>query len=316
MISFIVIGKNEEKHLKSCFESIFKVIEGCNLEENEIIYVDSNSIDNSLAIAKSVDINVTLKITQNESPAAGRNLGAKYAKGEYLFFIDGDMVLSESLCAKFFKKKKPLYDFLTGFFICVDEDSNKTIQYKPNKEVESTIDSNGCFIIKKEIWEELGGMDIAFKKPAYEDYDFFVRCRKKKYSLKRLNSPMAYHNLVPYINVSRMWKEVLSGEKIFSRAYFYRKNIFNRFALKLLLRHEYSFLSLLFCAALISIFSVEICIVLHIIVLIFRSTLKSKLLFLRWINYLFYYIFRDFFLLLALVLYWPSRKEYLYEEVK
>ena len=77
MISFIVIGKNEGLRLKKCFESIHKAIDYDSIKNYEIIYVDSKSIDNSLALAKTFsDIKVFL-ITGENNAAIARNIGQK-----------------------------------------------------------------------------------------------------------------------------------------------------------------------------------------------------------------------------------------------
>ena len=63
MISFIIIGKNEGAKLKKCFTSIVKTINENNIDAYEVIYVDSNSTDNSIDIAKKYNIIKIFKIT-------------------------------------------------------------------------------------------------------------------------------------------------------------------------------------------------------------------------------------------------------------
>ena len=52
MISFIIIGKNEGWRLQKCLQSISYVVEQDAIVNYEIIYVDSQSTDNSIELAK------------------------------------------------------------------------------------------------------------------------------------------------------------------------------------------------------------------------------------------------------------------------
>ena len=87
-ISFVVIGRNEALNLDRCFESIKRV-------SSNIIFVDSNSDDDSLAIAKKHEVNKIVKLTSNHySASLGRSVGAELAVTDLIQFIDGDMELN------------------------------------------------------------------------------------------------------------------------------------------------------------------------------------------------------------------------------
>ena len=94
-ISFIVIGRNEGWKLTRCLKSIIELIKHNNLSSYEIIYVDSNSTDDSIRVAMSFnDINV-FRISGIFNAAIARNIGARESTGDVLFFIDGDMELNK-----------------------------------------------------------------------------------------------------------------------------------------------------------------------------------------------------------------------------
>lgn len=91
-LSIIVIGRNEALHIERCLRSSIKGIQ--NFPESEIIYVDSASTDNTVEIAKKFPIKIfQLKPDWPLSASAGRYIGTLHAKGDYLFFIDGDTLL-------------------------------------------------------------------------------------------------------------------------------------------------------------------------------------------------------------------------------
>ena len=86
IVSVIVTTKNEETHLENCLKSI----KSQSYKKIELIAVDNNSKDNTAEIAKKYT-----KLFFNKGPerSAQRNFGFKKSHGEYLLFVDADMVL-------------------------------------------------------------------------------------------------------------------------------------------------------------------------------------------------------------------------------
>ena len=92
-LSIIIIGRNASKTLDQCIRSINESIDNSSFKENEIIYVDSNSTDESVSIAKNANTRV-ISITSGQTTAAlGRYLGIKYSRFDTLAFIDSDMII-------------------------------------------------------------------------------------------------------------------------------------------------------------------------------------------------------------------------------
>lgn len=90
-VSFVVIGRNEEQHLAACLNSILQVRYAA--EQKEIIYVDNNSTDRSLEIARRFPITVVALTQQPSTPGLARNAGLQAASGEFVHFVDGDMTV-------------------------------------------------------------------------------------------------------------------------------------------------------------------------------------------------------------------------------
>ena len=86
-ISVIVPVYNTQEHISCCIEGLL----GQDYPKNnfEVILVDNNSTDNSVAIAKQYDGIKLLSETKQGSYAA-RNCGIKAATGNILAFIDSD----------------------------------------------------------------------------------------------------------------------------------------------------------------------------------------------------------------------------------
>lgn len=86
-LSIIIPAFNEEKYLPRLLESI----KNQDYQNFEIIVADANSKDRTAEIAKKYGC----KVTKGGLPAAGRNSGAKIAKGKLLLFLDADVILPQ-----------------------------------------------------------------------------------------------------------------------------------------------------------------------------------------------------------------------------
>ena len=86
-ISVIILVHNNETTIRKCLESIFvnKIL------PYEIIIVDNLSTDNSISIVQSFSYE-HFKIIHSKKNHIGyaRNIGLKYARGNYVMFIDAD----------------------------------------------------------------------------------------------------------------------------------------------------------------------------------------------------------------------------------
>lgn len=91
LLSIIIPIYNVERYIKDCLESI---VHQSAFEKCEVICVNDCSPDNSESIIKEYCdkySNVTLvSHNKNKKAGAARNTGVMYAKGEYVWFVDGD----------------------------------------------------------------------------------------------------------------------------------------------------------------------------------------------------------------------------------
>ena len=89
MISVIVPMYNAEEYIDACVESILAQ----TYKNFELIIIDDGSTDRSSLMIDSYTYNderVRIVHRENEGAAAARNIGLKYAKGDYICFIDAD----------------------------------------------------------------------------------------------------------------------------------------------------------------------------------------------------------------------------------
>ncbi len=91
-ISIVVIGRNESKNLPDCFQSIREM--DYPQDKLEIIYVDTDSVDDSPDIARQYGAKVFEEHSDFPTPGLARNRGLREAIYEIVHFVDGDMTVS------------------------------------------------------------------------------------------------------------------------------------------------------------------------------------------------------------------------------
>lgn len=87
-ISGLVITLNEEKNIRGCVNSLFKICD-------EVIVIDSNSIDKTVAIAQNLGAKVYTQPFMGDGPQ--RSFGIKYCKNDWILNLDADERLDDDL---------------------------------------------------------------------------------------------------------------------------------------------------------------------------------------------------------------------------
>lgn len=203
MVSFIVIGKNEGWRLEKCFNGIYAFVDAENITDYEVLYVDSNSTDDSIELSRRMGNEKTLLITGECNAAIARNIGAIEAKGDILFFIDGDMELLPGFWSSIEKDGRLVYPFVSGIEkdILHDKDWNY-LDTKIRRKYKEGIDkyevtTGGLFVIETDLWRKADGMDNRFKRS--QDLDFGFRLTKMGYKLCRKPQIWVNHYTRDYV---------------------------------------------------------------------------------------------------------------------
>lgn len=313
MISFIVIGKNEGWKLSKSIQSIFDSVKVSAIELYEIIYVDSNSNDDSISRAKKFKDVKVLRLSGTCNAGIARNVGAKLAKGKTLVFMDGDMQLIPTFISKIFSDSKGLINgFISSNWINYLYDKRDVLL---NKEVFLNITSDryesttgGFIIIDRNIWDKTGGFDE--RLIVNEDIDFGIRLDKMGVKLLRKKDIGFIHHTIAYLNKDRMWTELRLVGRFFSKSLLYKKHFFHLDTCKRFLRNEYSLFILVFLLISLVILPYRFTIYLifiYVSVLLIRSKFN--------INSLIYYLTRDVLVFVGFFLHQPKRALYQVESI-
>ncbi len=174
MISVIIPTLNEKKYLPFVLESLKKQ----NFNDYEIIVADAGSLDNTVSIAQKYGC----RIVKGGLPARGRNEGAKFARGEWLFFLDADAVLPE----KFFEKaleeiEKRKLDFAAFCLLPIGKKPFVRLTFNFYNWYIIMLEkilphASQGILVKRDIFLKVGGYDETIKLA--EDHDLARRAKK------------------------------------------------------------------------------------------------------------------------------------------
>ncbi len=125
LISVIVPVYNSEKYVNRCIDSILNQ----TYENLEVLLINDGSSDGSLKICEDwaeKDKRVKIVNEKNKGVSAARNLGIKYATGDYVGFVDNDDWLRPEMYEKMLELiEKEKADVAVCKFINVDEKYNR-----------------------------------------------------------------------------------------------------------------------------------------------------------------------------------------------
>lgn len=206
-VSVIVTTKNEELNIRACIESITSQ----SYRNIEIIVVDNKSSDATKSIAREYTKNV---LDKGPERSAQRNYGASKAKGEYLLFLDADMVLEKDVikeCVTKAENEKKVA-------LIIPEESFGVGYWAQCKALERSLYLGVDWIeaarfFCKEIFVKINGYDESLTGP--EDYDLPQRIKEMygSNSISRINA-FILHNEGRLSLGKSMQKKFYYGKKM------------------------------------------------------------------------------------------------------
>lgn len=176
IISIIIPTYNEEQHINRTIDSIECAIKH-TLLNYEIIVMDNGSTDQTVQLVQTR--NIPVFVVPNVFVGELRNIGAQYASGDILVFIDADVTLNENWGVELERileslKTNPLT--LTGAQVRVPPTSSWVARgwYTPVEHSSNPAGINtGHMITTRYLFTKLNGFDNSLETG--EDIDFSQR---------------------------------------------------------------------------------------------------------------------------------------------
>lgn len=196
-LSCVVIGRNEGEHLRRCLESIRAA--DYPADRLEIIYVDSDSTDSSVAVARDHADQIVVASLPGPLPGLARNLGWPRARHDLVHFIDGDTVVDPG----WFRRAVAAIGDRKTFCVFGRLEEMRphanlyhrayNFEWADPSPTGEPRTSGGNVLVRKADLEELGGFDPSLQ--AGEEPDLCTRARLRGQRLVCLDRPMARHDM-------------------------------------------------------------------------------------------------------------------------
>ncbi len=185
-VSVVIPTYNYGQFIKKAVESVLEQ----TLPISEIIVVDDGSTDDTEKIIKEFGDKIIYIKQQNLGVCAARNNGVKHSSGDFIVFHDADDILYPSKI----EKQVDIFseDPEIGFVHCgmreFNSETGETIQIHTEGEEgwiaeelllfeKPVIVGPGSIIIKRSVFDEVGGFDTGLKNG--EDWEFCYRVARK-----------------------------------------------------------------------------------------------------------------------------------------
>lgn len=199
-VSVIIITHNNYSIIKDCLDSITSQLSS----EDQLIVLDNNSTDGTYnLLQKNPYIDLLIKENINIGISKGRNKAASFAKNEYLFFVDSDMILHKGTIQSL---KKYNSDIIVGIYHNLGQGlvwyreikskylSKKNFVHCNYVTIENFYTMSGGFsAIKTNVFNELNGFDSFFDGATMEDIDFEIRALNKNKTIIITNRILGTH---------------------------------------------------------------------------------------------------------------------------
>jgi len=179
-LSVIVPVYNSAGYLRSCLEHLRQSTDS----DYECIVVDDGSTDQSAETAREFGARV-LQTGRRGGPAFARNLGAREATGEILFFIDADVCVYPHTLARVRAnfEQDPALTAVIGSYDDQPEAQDFLSLYRNlmhcyvhhRSRREACTFWSGCGAIRKSVFQEYSGFDESYDRPAIEDIELGYR---------------------------------------------------------------------------------------------------------------------------------------------
>lgn len=189
MVSIIVPVYNIEKYIKKCVESIL----GQTYRNFEVLLVDDGSTDASKKYCEEFekkDSRIRRIRKENGGLSSARNTGLDYARGDYIFFVDGDDYLEPGMLNSVMKEfeDRSVDAVIFGWYIEYGGHRKRgNYQYNegyiaPEEGIKLLLDRKGCQsfawnkVFRRQVWGTIKYPHGRFYEDIFTTWKLISRC--------------------------------------------------------------------------------------------------------------------------------------------
>ena len=210
-VSIIILTYNNLEYTQMCLRSIF---EKTNSPDYEIIVVDNASTDETPVFLEKLaneHPNVRLILNKvNEGFPRGNNIGAMGALGEYLVFLNNDVVVTKGWLSGLLRHlEDPSVGMVGPVTNASGNASRIPVDYQSLDGLEEfaqayTSSHAGqtfiidmlpfqCVVIRRRVFDEIGPLDEQFGMGMFEDDDYALRLKQRDYKILCAEDVFIHH---------------------------------------------------------------------------------------------------------------------------
>jgi glycosyltransferase involved in cell wall biosynthesis len=237
LISVIIPTCNRHQQLAYCLEALSPYVQVSATDLYEVIVTD-DGVDSAENLIREKYSFVHWVKGPAKGPAANRNHGASFAKGEWLIFVDDDCMAYNNLIhtyAVFFQSISEKIGAVEGAVVGTELRTRFDQQAPINTDGGNFWSAN--IAIRTSIFNLIGGFDETFVIPCLEDEDIYIRLLQQTQVLFLRNAVVIH----PWRkgNIESRLSAIIQAH-----AYFYRKHnqqgIGNRFQRSYIFLREFA----------------------------------------------------------------------------
>lgn len=198
-LSIITLTHNKLEYTKKYIESLYKYT-----KDFELIIVDNGSNDGTVEYLKTLTGAKLILNEENLGFSKGNNQAIKIVEGEFVAFLNNDILLSPNWfeeCEKIFRKENAAFvsprQINPEFHNTNDkkylEYFKRNFSFKKEYEKHFEECSFSCVVTKKEILSSLGNFDENYTPAFFEDDDFKYRAINNNYGVFVSNTVCFFH---------------------------------------------------------------------------------------------------------------------------
>lgn len=193
-VSIVIIGRNEERSIERCLDAVSAAAD--QIGGAEIIFVDSASIDKTVAIAESYGIRVlSLKPEWKLTPSAGRFVGSHYAQGDFILFVDADTLVYRDFLPAAIEhfQNNPNVGGVNGYLDDTNENGEllRDVEERSDGITDAKWLRGPCCFYRREALEKAGSFNPHLG--VEEEAELGLRLIKNGWKLQVIPIPMACH---------------------------------------------------------------------------------------------------------------------------
>ncbi len=200
LLSIVIPVYNGAETIGRCLTALFD----SEFRAFEVIVVDDKSTDGTVAIIDAFPCKL-IRSSLNNGPAAARNLGASHTNGQYLFFLDADILVDKSSLSQIMStfSNRPEIDALFGSFHPESIPLNFFSRYKnlvhhythQNAREDAATFCGGFGAIRRDAFFKIGGFDPQYR--FLEDVEMGQRLHRAGMKIS-LQKSLRFHHCKRY----------------------------------------------------------------------------------------------------------------------